>query len=232
MKRFLIVCFSLLLMLEGLMGWGQKSLASEVDETYSIFVVKYKLEEPEILTGQLPLNGVKAGEIKDKQGNQLEPLAGISYEVTRVSPVQGSNRFEATVGDEAFCTTITTDVTGIAHFSGLAQGMYRVVEEEHSQLREVMEPVVLELPLPQASGKALPEVYLYPKSGVKPIIDTNNSESGISDATKELTAANKDRIPQTSGNIGSYHSLILVLSFILIMTLVGFRIMKNKKFDF
>lgn len=232
MKRFLTASWSLLLVLGGLIIWTSKSLASEVSETYSISIIKYKLENPEVLTDQLPLNGNKVPGITDAQGNQLDPLAGVSYEVTRVSPVQGTNTFEATVGDEAFAAIMTTDTSGTARFSGLAQGMYRVVENEHPQLREVMEPMVLELPLPQASGKALIDVYLYPKSGVKPGADTKTTETRISDENKTVTAANKDRLPQTSGNIGSYHSLLLVLSFLFVMALIGFRIMKNKKFDF
>lgn len=222
-------------MLGGLTAWIPKGEAAETTETYSISVIKYKLEDPEILTGQLPINGNKAEDIKDARGNQLEPLAGISYEVTRVSPVQGTNTFEATVGDEAFSTTVTTNETGTAHFPGLSQGMYRVVEKEHAQLREVMEPVVIELPLPQATGKALSEVYLYPKSGVKPVAGTTtekSSSSNTSDGQRTVTAANKERLPQTSGNIGSYHSLLLVLSFIFIMALIGFKLMKSKKFDF
>lgn len=236
MKRLLTIGSSLLLMLGGLTAWNPKGKAAETTETYSISVIKYKLEDPEVLTDQLPLDGSKVTEIKDAQGNQLEPLAGISYEVTRVSPVQGTTTFEATGGDEAFSTTVTTDETGTAHFSGLAQGMYRVVEKEHAQLREVMEPVVLELPLPQTTGKALTEVYLYPKSGVKPADDAKTPKSTVSgtasNGTKAVTSANKDRLPQTSGNIGSYHSLLLVLSFIFIMALIGFKLMKSKKFDF
>ena len=135
MKRFLTTAFSLLLMLGGLTAGTTRSIAAEETEGYSISVIKYKLEDPEILTNQLPLDGTKAEAVKDAKGNQLAPLAGITYEVTRVSTVQGTNTFEDIIGDDAYSTTVTTDATGTAHFPGLAQGMYRVVEKEHDQLR-------------------------------------------------------------------------------------------------
>lgn len=237
MKRFLTTVFSLLLMLAGLTAGTTRSIAAEETEGYSISVIKYKLEDPEILTNQLPLDGTKAEAVKDAQGNQLAPLAGITYEVTRVSPVQGTNTFEDIIGDDAYSTTVTTDATGTAYFPGLAQGMYRVVEKEHEQLRETMEPVILELPLPQRTGEALSEVYLYPKSGVKTAADPTDPKKDLPNTagtagTNAASAANKERLPQTSGTIGSYHSLLLVLSFILIMALIGFRVMKTKKFDF
>ncbi|MGG5370182.1 pilin N-terminal domain-containing protein [Enterococcus sp. AZ196] len=235
MNRFLTTAFSLLLLLGGVTAGASSSVAAEETTGYSISIIKYKLEDPELLTNQLPLDGTKAGEIKDSKGNQLEPLAGITYEVTRVSPVQGTTEFEAVVGDDAFSTTVTTDGTGTARFSGLAQGMYRVIEKEHAQLRETMAPVILELPLPQRTGEALSDVYLYPKSGVKTASakdDPKNKLPSTAGGKKAVTAANNERLPQTSGNIGSYHSLLLVLSFIFIMALIGFRVMKNKKFDF
>ena len=231
--------FSLLL-LGILTAWTDMSIAAETTDSYSISVVKYKLEDPEVLTNQLPLDGTKAGEIKDSQGNQLDPLAGISYEVTRVSLVQGTTEFEPVIGESAYSTTVTTNEFGLAQVTNLAQGTYRVVEKDHELLKETMGPVILELPLPQRTGEVLSEVYLYPKSSVvtkeAPKDDSSTTSNGKLSSTNSTNgnsaSARTDRLPQTSGNIGSYHSLLLVLSFILVMTLIGFRVMKTKKFDF
>lgn len=225
-----------------------EAAATEKTEGYSISIMKYRLEDPKLVEDQLPLDGTKAGEIKDGNGKALDPLEGISYEITRVSPVQGTTDFEPIIGESAFTTTVTTDKTGLARATNLVQGTYRVVEKDHELLKETMEPVILELPLPQRTGEALNEVYLYPKSGVLTPEDPTNpppkddpknpndpkgklpdTKGGKTNAASE---AAKERLPQTSGNIGSYHSLLLVLSFILIMTLIGFRVMKTKKFDF
>lgn len=230
------------LLTAGVFGLFGKSAHAEetVSDGYSISIVKYRLEDPTIVENQLPLDGTKAGEIKDSNGKALEPLKGISYEITRVSPVQGTTTFEPIIGEAAFSTTVTTDDSGLAHVTNLAQGTYRVVEKEHELLRETMEPVILELPLPQRTGEALNEVYLYPKSSVvtpdDPKDDPSDKNKGglpntNSPGSNNASAAN-GRLPQTSGNIGSYHSLLLVLSFILVMTLIGFRVMKTKKFDF
>lgn len=205
------------------------------NEGYSISIMKYRLEDFKIVENQLPLDGTKAGEIKDTNGKKLEPLKGISYEITRVSPVQGTTTFEPVIGDAAFSKTVTTDGTGLARVTNLAQGTYRIIEKDHEVLKEPMAPVVLELPLPQRTGEALSEVYLYPKSS---IVTKDGPEGTPSKKKKEnlpntnSASSTKERLPQTSGNIGSYHSLLLVLSFIFIMALIGFRVMKTKKFDF
>lgn len=223
---------------------AEEEIAETTMEGYSISIVKYRLEDPTIVEDQLPLDGTKAGEIKDANGKKLEPLKGISYEITRVSPVQGSTEFEPIIGESAFTTTVTTDESGLARVANLAQGTYRVVEKDHELLKETMAPVILELPLPQRTGEALSEVYLYPKSSVvapdnpkdDPKGDQPNDPKGKLSNTKGTgsngTSGAKERLPQTSGNIGSYHSLLLVLSFILIMTLIGFKVMRSKKFDF
>lgn len=206
--------------------FGAKARAEDaVDEGYSISIVKYRLEDPKIIENQLPLDGTKAGEIKDSNGKTLDPLKGISYEITRVSPVQGTTTFEPIIGEAAFSTTVTTDDTGLAKVTHLVQGTYRVVEKDHDLLKETMEPVILELPLPQRTGEALNEVYLYPKSSVVTPDDPQDPSSDKKKGTLPNTnrtgsnsaSGSNDRLPQTSGNIGSYHSLLLVLSFILII---------------
>ncbi|MGG5370987.1 pilin N-terminal domain-containing protein [Enterococcus sp. AZ196] len=233
MNKFFKLGFIFLLIFGTFGLFGKSVQADETAEGYSISIVKYRLEDPQIVENQLPLDGTKAGEVKDTNGKTLEPLKGVSYEITRVSPVQGTTDFEPVIGDSAFSTTVTTDDAGLARVTNLAQGTYRVVEKDHELLKKPMEPVILELPLPQRTGEALNEVYLYPKSSV---ITKSDSPGGTIDKTKGVGTRNatgkNERLPQTSGNIGSYHSLLLVLSFILIMTLIGFRVMKTKKFDF
>lgn len=241
MNKLFKLSFIFLLIFGGLSFSDQKVHAEEVvSEGYSISIVKYKLEDPTIVENQLPLDGTKAGEIKDSNGKALEPLKGISYEITRVSPVQGTTDFEPVIGESAFSTTVTTDDSGLAQVTNLVQGTYRVVEKDHELLKEVMAPVILELPLPQRTGEALNEVYLYPKSSVISKDDPKENPTGKNKGDLPNTnstgvnsaSGTKERLPQTSGNIGSYHSLLLVLSFILVMTLIGFRVMKTKKFDF
>ncbi|MGM0113369.1 pilin N-terminal domain-containing protein [Enterococcus sp. DIV0187] len=238
MNKFIKLGFIFLLIFGTCGSFGSTAQAEKATtEGYSISIVKYRLEDPTIVENQLPLDGTKAGEIKDSNGKSLDPLKGISYEITRVSPVQGTTDFEPVIGESAFTTTVTTDDAGLAQVTNLAQGTYRVVEKEHELLKETMEPVILELPLPQRTGEALNDVYLYPKSSVVTPDDPkddptkgnlpNTNKSGSNSASGA-----SERLPQTSGNIGSYHSLLLVLSFILIMTLIGFRVMKTKKFDF
>lgn len=240
MNKFIKLGFIFLLIFGTLGSFGKTAQAEEATtEGYSISIVKYKLEDPTIVEDQLPLDGTKAGEIKDTNGKILEPLKGISYEITRVSPVQGTTDFEPVIGESAFTTTVTTDDTGLAQVTNLAQGTYRVVEKKHELLKETMEPVILELPLPQRTGDALSEVYLYPKSSVvtpddlkdDPTKNKGNLPNTVKSGSKNASGTT-DRLPQTSGNIGSFHSLLLVLSFILVMTLIGFRVMKTKKFDF
>lgn len=236
MNKFMKLGFIFLLTFGSFGLFGKVGHAEETTEGYSISIVKYRLEDPKIVENQLPLDGTKAGEVKDTNGKTLDPLKGISYEITRVSPVQGTTTFEPIIGEAAFSTTVTTDDTGLARVANLAQGTYRVVEKDHELIKEPMEPVILELPLPQRTGEALNEVYLYPKSSVVTQDDPTDKPKGNLPNTKgtgtNSASGTKERLPQTSGNIGSYHSLLLVLSFILIMTLIGFRVMKTKKVDF
>lgn len=237
MNRLFKLGFIFLLILGSLGFSKQKAHAEEVaGDGYSISIMKYKLEDPTIVEGKLPLDGTKAAEVKDNNGKALEPLKGISYEITRVSPVQGTTNFEPVIGESAFSTTVTSDDSGLARVTNLVQGTYRVVEKDHELLKETMEPVILELPLPQRTGEALNEVYLYPKSSVVTKDSPTDPSKGNLPNTKgtgsNSASGTRERLPQTSGNIGSYHSLLLVLSFILVMTLIGFRVMKTKKFDF
>lgn len=239
MNKFNKVGFIFLLIFGIACLCGRTILAEELSGGYSISIVKYRLEDSEIVENQLPLDGTKAGDVKDTNGKSLAPLKGITYEITRVSPVQEKTTFEPVVGEAAFSTTVTTDDSGLARVENLSQGTYQVIEKDHELIKAPMAPVILELPLPQRTGKPLSDVYLYPKSSVVSKDDvtktTLNKSKGQLPNAKGTGSNNaygiNERLPQTSGNIGSYHSLLLVFSFILIMTLIGFRAMKTKKID-
>ena len=60
------------------------------------------------------MDGTKLDKVTDGNGNALAPLAGISYEITRVTPVQGQSTFEPIVGVDAFSITVTTDQNRIS----------------------------------------------------------------------------------------------------------------------
>ena len=198
---------------------GGSSMAYGAEnESYAISIQKYKLDEATSLPKDFPQNGSKSTETLDAKGNALAPLSGIHYEIVRVTPVSEGNGFQTVDGVEAFSTTIVTDQNGLARIDGLAQGMYRVTEKNDNTLMNVMEPVILELPLPQPGGKeALSEVYIYPKSSI------------VSKSNVPETSKTKDRLPQTSGNIGNYHPFVYVSLVILIMGGLGFLSMKQKK---
>lgn len=203
-------------------GFGKIVEAEEND--LAITVVKYKITDPTQVEGQLPLDGTKAQTATDKEGNQLIPLAGVSYVITRVSPEQGTTHFRPVEGSDSYTTRITTDANGVARVSGLAQGSYQVVEEANEQIKKVMEPIIFELPLPQRTGDALKEVFLYPKSSVFVNEKTSTKKTGRSSGEGV-----PERLPQTSGNIGTYGSLVIILAFLSIMGLLGGGLMRKSK---
>ncbi|MGM0126305.1 hypothetical protein IGI37_003734 [Enterococcus sp. AZ194] len=200
------------------------SVYAKDGDGYSIFVQKYKLDDSTVLSKELPQDGSKAEIVTDTKGKALAPLAGVHYEVVRVTPLSEGTGFQVVEGVEAFSTTLTTDSTGQAHITGLAQGMYRVTEKpKEGLLKNIMEPVILELPLPQPNGKAaLSEVYLYPKSSVVTAKDIIEKENGRKNQAT--------RLPQTSGNIGDYNPFVWISLLILSMGLIGLVSMKRKKF--
>lgn len=214
------------LLLSSAVGFTEIVQAEETD--LAISIVKYKITDLKQVEDQLPIDGTKADAVTDSNGNTLSPLAGISYTVTRVSPVQGTTNFQAVQGADAFSTTITTDATGTARVSGLAQGTYQISEEPNEQLKEVMEPVVLELPLPQRSGPALNEVFLYPKSS---IVDKKGTIPKTPGSPSDGNTGEKPsgRLPQTSGNIGTYSSFVLILAFLVLMGILGGGLMNKNK---
>ncbi|MBO0460120.1 cell wall protein, partial [Enterococcus hulanensis] len=171
-------------------------------------------------------------QVKDADGKTLDPLPGISYEITRVTPIQGASGFEPVQGDGAFTTTVTTDEKGLAHAGNLVQGMYQIVEKEHTKLKDVMEPVIVELPFPQQTGEPLNEVYIYPKSSVLgdvPKLPVTKGPDGKPIPVEVDEKGEIKKLPQTSGNIGTAKVLMWILAMIIAMGGVGMISIHRKK---
>lgn len=187
------------------------------DENNSITIIKVKLPE----NHTLPIDGTKATSLTDTSGNSLELVEGISYSIERVTLSHDETSFKSIEGPDAFKAQIMTDKSGEASINQLTSGMYKVTEEPNERIQKVMEPIILEMPLPQTKGVALNHVYLYPKSGVM-------AEGQIIVPPKELPKI--DKIPQTSGNLGSYSPIIWSLLFLSLMGIISlFTIRKNNK---
>lgn len=196
-------------------------LRVQAEGAYSITIQKYRLEEGITLSEDVPKDGTKAEKVTDSNGNLLEPLSGISYEIVRVTPVEGASTFKPIEGVDAFTATITTDEQGTAHIGNLVAGTYRVTEKATDTLQHVMEPVTFELPLPQRTGEALTDIYIYPKSSVQ------NPDTPVKPIEPTKKAS---RLPQTSGNIGTMTPLYLILLLVIGMGIIGGHYMRKKTF--
>lgn len=157
MKKMRTICLLLSLLL-GIVLLPQSVAAEETG--FSITIQKYKLAEGVTLSEDVPQDGTKAEKVTDAEGNQLDPLSGITYEIVRVSPMEGTSEFRPVEGVDAFSATITTDDQGSARVGNLVAGTYRVSEKATDTLRQVMEPVTFEMPLPQRTYDALSDVSL------------------------------------------------------------------------
>lgn len=209
---------------------GHTAQAETIESGYSIHIQKYKIDEVSKKASILPVDCTKAEQVTDVNGKALEPMAGVSYEIVRVTPKQSGTGFEPLLGENGFWRTITTDTEGKAQVTNLVQGMYRISENTHDQLKEVMEPVYVELPFHQRSGEPLKEVYIYPKSSITtPLPDTSRPPGTPETPTTPGTAETPDKLPQTSGNIGTYQTLAWVMVMIFAMGLIGVRSMYRKK---
>lgn len=229
LRRLLFCLFVFFLIFGGVMSVHAEAGVAE-NVGYNIFIQKYKITDLAKIADTLPLDGAKADQVKDVYGNNLDPLPGISYEITRVTPIQGGAGFEPVQGDGAFQTTVTTDEKGLAHASNLVQGMYQIVEKEHAQLKDVMEPVIVELPFPQQTGEPLNEVYIYPKSSVvgdTPKLPVTKGPDGTPIEVDEKGEIKK--LPQTSGNIGTAQVLLWILAMIITMGAFGMLSIHRKK---
>lgn len=238
MKKIRILLLILPLITSLLLLVPGKVLAQE--SGYGITIQKYKLSEGVQLSTNVPVDGTKAEKVIDDKGNQLDPLEGVSYEIVRVSPTEGTSEFRPVEGADAFQTVITTNEDGTAHADNLAAGTYRVSEKPTEIMKNVMEPVIVELPLPQRTGEALSTVYLYPKSSVHVpgLPETGSPDSPGSPSSPSSPTSSKkgtstrERLPQTSGSLGTMQPLYLLLVFILLMGAIGGYYMQTKKHHF
>lgn len=193
--------------------------AADTDNNYSIHIIKYRLPEGTSFDSNLQIDGSKIESVQDEKGNKLETLAGVSYTVQRLQLKEGAtdettiSSFELATGDNAFEEIQTTNAQGEANFLNLAQGFYKVTENPSSQIAQVMEPVLVSLPL-YTREETLNDVYLYPKSN---IISNTTPVSDIS------------RIPQTSGNIGQANQIFVLMGIVIIMGAVGLIYSFKKK---
>ena len=232
MKKLRRLLFCLFVFFLSFVGPASAHAEAEAAENvgYSIFIQKYKITDFAKIADTLPLDGTKADQVKDADGKNLDPLPGMSYEITRVTPIQGASGFEPVQGDGAFQTTVTTDEKGLAHAENLVQGMYQIVEKEHAQLKDVMDPVIVELPFPQQTGEPLNEVYIYPKSSVvgeTPKLPVTKGPDGTPIEVDEKGEIKK--LPQTSGNIGTAQVLLWILAMIIAMGGFGMLSIHRKK---
>lgn len=229
-RILLLLILSLSYLMQGVPAYGQEP-AAEAESGYSVHIQKYKIEDAATIQA-LPLDGLKVDQVTDEQGKALEPMKGVSYTITRVTPIQGGTGFEPLKGEGAFATTVTTDEKGQASVNGLAQGMYEIVEQEHEKLLEVMEPVIVELPFPQQQGEPLQAVYIYPKSSA--VSDRPDLPGTKGDTPNPGTTSNDPvkKLPQTSGNIGTYQTLLWILAMVVVMGLVGMVSIHRKKNSF
>lgn len=164
------------------------------------------------------VDGTKADDSIGLKGRSLEPMKGISYLIERVTLSDSGTGFKPVTGINSFKAQIVTNESGIAYIDQLNQGMYRITEEKNSKIKGIMDPVILELPLPRPSGLSLTDVFLYPKSSV-------------ADGNTQVVKPREDtgKLPQTSGNVGSYESIIWSIAFVFGMGLIAFYMIYRKK---
>ncbi|MDR0921639.1 MAG: hypothetical protein LBM95_04560 [Lactobacillales bacterium] len=208
-KSFMIVSILFLF------GSNVVTFANDVatsENIYAIHIIKYMIDEEKDkeVTNNLPNDGSKY-----EAGNGLKTLGGINYEITKVESIGAleEKNFQTVIGEGAFSMKLLTNSVGEAVVNGLPAGYYRVTEMPNERIKEVMDPVVVQLP---TQGRN--EVYIYPKSSV---ITPNPTPSRVQPP---------DKLPQTSGNIGSYAVIavtILILGVIGI-TELGFSLKKSR----
>ena len=211
LRRLLFCLFVYSLRFGGVATANAEAEATEVEGNagYSIFIQKYKILDFDKIADTMPLDGTKVDQVKDENGKTLDPLPGMTYEITRVTPIQGGSGFEPVQGDGAFQTTVTTDEKGLAHAGNLVQGMYQIVEKEHKH-----------------------EVYIYPKSSVvsaNPKLPVTKGPDGKPIPVELDEKGEIKRLPQTSGNIGTAQVLLWILAMIVVMGCLGMFSIHRKK---
>ncbi len=213
--KLFFTCFLLLgflLIFSEVIGYGDEI------ESFGIHIIKYKLAEQDLTKQQLPTDGTKAEKVTDEQGNDLQPLSNIGYEITKVvlkEATGDSNNldlYEPIQGAEAFQMKIITNEVGLAEVNGLPRSTYLVTELPNNLLKEVMEPVIIQLPMKTQSG-IVNDVYLYPKSTIY---------------TQDTIETDRKKLPQTNGTIGTINQMIFMIVLVLVMGITGLFLSKRK----
>ncbi|EGO6609460.1 pilin N-terminal domain-containing protein [Enterococcus faecalis] len=199
---------------------GSVTFAEVLTESLNLTIVKYSLEDNQELSTSIELNGKQIEQAIDNEGNILQPLEGIEYEIERVTPVQGkdSSIFEPIQGENAYKTKSITDSNGKIELTDLAQGIYRITEKKHLILKDTMDPIIVELPFTLSTGTVLNDVYIYPKSNVIPVPVTPED--------------NVKKLPETSGNIGNGSILIGMFAVSSLLGIYGLISLSKKKSKF
>jgi hypothetical protein len=181
-------------------GFAQSVAAQEETGSYGIHIIKYNLSDSQ--ESQLSHDGTPV--TSGTEG--LQRLTGIQYTITRMTKTE-LNTYVTAQGAEAFSQTVVTNAQGEAELTALPRGVYQVTEAKSEQVPTPMSPVLVSLPMQNVNG-LINEVYIYPKSSMvlpdTPQIPDNNLP---------------DKLPDTSGNIGSYQIIIAMIS---VIVLVGF----------
>ena len=199
MKKYIFTLIAALLALLSF-GFGQNVAAQEDTGSYGIHIVKYNLNDSQ--ESQLTHDGTPV----TSGTEDLQRLAGVQYTITRMTKTE-MNTYVTAQGADAFSQTITTNAQGEAELTGLPRGVYQVTESKSEQVPTPMSPVLVSLPMQNANG-LINKVYIYPKSSM------------VLPDTPQIPDANvPDKLPDTSGNIGSYQIIIAMIS---VIVLVGF----------
>lgn len=199
MKKYIFTLIAALLALLSF-SFGQNVAAQEDTESYGIHIIKYNLNDSQ--ESQLTHDGTPV----TSGTEDLQRLAGIQYTITRMTKTE-MNTYVTAEGADAFSQTVTTNAQGEAELTGLPRGVYQVTESKSEQVPTPMSPVLVSLPMQNANG-LINEVYIYPKSSM------------VLPDTPQIPDTNvPDKLPDTSGNIGSYQIIITMIS---VIVLVGF----------
>lgn len=213
------------------------SASAEGTDTYSLTIVKYRLEGDATFHDSLPHDGTKVDAVTDADGNTLTGFANVTYRLTRVMLKDSgldetkATSYTAAAGDEAFTMELVTNSNGHAVINGLPKGVYLVEELPNELLIEVMDPVLVHLPMQTEDG-LLTHVYLYPKSSIvlpdDPITDPKEDGNNATGSNSSSTGSN-GKLPQTSGNIGTVHQMVWMMGMIAVMGTAGLLISKQRK---
>lgn len=193
---------------------------AQVAGTYSINIIKYKIEANASLPFSVPTDGTQAD--TSNASENLSTMSGIQYDIKRVVPKEGATdltqtaSYQDATGNDAFTMTVVTNKDGVATINGLTAGTYIVTEQADSQIKEVMAPVLVKLPM-SVNGEVLDTVYIYPKSNV------------VNPETDKPKTPQEGKIPQTSGTIGTNHQILFMISLVIIMGIIGMTKFKGKK---